>query len=245
MRVIQVDCVTNPFTLRIGRQGENETTQVEFDVGSFAEEFGAGQPQLVVQRCSDTTPYPVVLTVDGDVATWTVTATDTAKAGHGKAQLIYYVDSQIAKTVTYTIYVAPSVSQGNVPPDPYESYLEQMTEIGAQVAQSAEDVRDAVEQAETTITSAVTQAESDITSAVTQAESSITSTAQTATQSITTTATQAISSVNSTVQTATQNITTTAQQALSTINAAVTQAQEILEEMQELLENHNGITYEE
>ena len=139
-----------------------------FPVGAFAEEFGAGQPQLVVQRCSDTTPYPVVLTVDGDVATWTVTATDTAKAGHGKAQLIYYVDSQIAKTVTYTIYVAPSVSQGTVPPDPYESYLEQMTEIGAQVAASVELAQ-----------------------------------------------------------------------------AAVTQAQEILEEMQDLLENHNGITYEE
>ena len=234
MRVIQVDCVTNPFTLRIGRQGENETTQVEFDVGAFVTEFGAGQPQLVVRRCSDTSPYPVVLTVDGNVATWTVTATDTAKAGHGKAQLIYYVNSQIAKTVTYTIYVAPSVSQGNVPPDPYESYLEQMTEIGAQVAQSAEEVR-----------TAVSQAESDITTSVTTAESSITSTAQTATQSITTTATQAISSVNSTVQTAAQNITATAQQALTTINAAVSQAQEILEEMQELLENHNGITYSE
>lgn len=223
MRVIQVDCAAHPIPLRIGLQGENGVTQVEFDVGSFAEEFGAGQPQLVVQRCSDVSPYPVVLTVEGDVATWTVTATDTAKAGHGKAQLIYYVDSQIAKTVTYTIYVAPSVSQGNVPPDPYESYLEQMTEIGAQVAQSAEDVRDAVEQAETDITAAVTQAES----------------------TITTTATQAISSVNTTVQTATQNITATAQQALTTINAAVSQAQEILEEMQDLLENHNGITYSE
>ena len=141
MRVIQVDCGAGPTTLKLGLQGENEVTAVEFDLGAFATEFGAGQPVLYVRRCADESPYLSELSVDGTKATWTVTGTDTAKSGHGKAQLAYYVGEQIAKTVVYTTYVAPSVEQGDVPPDPYESYLERMAEIGAQVAASVEQAQ--------------------------------------------------------------------------------------------------------
>jgi hypothetical protein len=94
-----------------------------------------------VRRCADESPYLSELSVDGTKATWTVTGADTAKSGHGKAQLAYYVGEQIAKTVVYTTYVAPSVEQGDVPPDPYESYLERMAEIGAQVAASVEQAQ--------------------------------------------------------------------------------------------------------
>ena len=148
MRVIQVDCAAHPIPLQIGLQGENGVTQVEFDVGAFVTEFGAGQPQLVVQRCSDVSPYPVELTVDGTKATWTVTSTDTAKSGHGRAQILYYVGTKVKKTVIYTTYTAQSVKQGTVPPDPYETYLEQMVEIGAQVAASVELAQAAVTQAQ-------------------------------------------------------------------------------------------------
>lgn len=145
MRVIQVDCAAHPIPLQIGLQGENGVTQVEFDVAAFATEFGAGQPQLVVQRCSDVSPYPVELTVDGTKATWTVTSTDTAKSGHGRAQILYYVGTKVKKTVIYTTYTAQSVKQGTVPPDPYETYLEQMVEIGAQVAAIYEAMQDLLE----------------------------------------------------------------------------------------------------
>ncbi len=149
MRVIQVDCAAYPVTLQIGLQGENEATQVEFDLSAFADEFGAGQAELAIKRCGDTTPYPLELYVDGNnKATWTITNTDTAKAGHGRAQLSYYVDDIVKKTVIYTTYVGQSVSQGTVPADPYESYLERMMAIGAQVAASVELAQAAVEEAQ-------------------------------------------------------------------------------------------------
>jgi hypothetical protein len=146
MRVIQVDCGAGPTTLKLGLQGENEVTAVEFDLAAFVTEFGSGQPVLYVRRCADESPYLSELSVDGTKATWTVTGADTAKSGHGKAQLAYYVGEQIAKTVVYTTYVAPSVEQGDVPPDPYESYLERMAEIGAQVAASVEQAQTILEE---------------------------------------------------------------------------------------------------
>ena len=167
MRVIQVDCAAHPIPLQIGLQGENGVTQVEFDTAGFYEEFGDGQAELIVRRC-DNTSYPIDLDCYGNTWAWTISSTDTAFGGHGQAQLLYYVGETLKKSVVYKTYVSPSIAQGEAPPDPYESYLERMTAIGAQVAASVELAQ-----------------------------------------------------------------------------AAVTQAQEILTEMQDLLENHNGITYEE
>ena len=146
MRVIQVDCGAGPTTLKLGLQGENGVREVVFDTTAFAQEFGDGQAVLFVKRSRDETPYPVDLDCYGETWAWTISETDTANSGHGKAQLAYYIGEQIAKTVVYTTYVAPSVEQGDVPPDPYESYLERMAEIGAQVGASVRQAQAILEE---------------------------------------------------------------------------------------------------
>ena len=98
--------VENCKTLLIGRRGENEVTTVAFDFTEWASEFGSGVVDLYVKRFGDDSAYPVVLTVDGTVASWLVTETDTNVAGYGKAEYVYRVDGKIAKSAVFPFFVA-------------------------------------------------------------------------------------------------------------------------------------------
>ena len=145
--------VENCKTLLIGRRGENEVTTVAFDFSEWASEFGSGVVDLYVKRFGDDSAYPVVLTIDGTVASWLVTETDTNVAGYGKAEYVYRVDGKIAKSAVFPFFVAEDIGQpASEPPDPYESWLEQLTALGAETeahAQAAEQsAEDAAESAE-------------------------------------------------------------------------------------------------
>ena len=145
--------VENCKTLLIGRRGENEVTTVAFNFTEWQTEFGSGVVDLYVKRFGDDSAYPVVLTIDGTVASWLVTATDTNIAGYGKAEYVYRVDGKIAKSAVFPFFVAEDIGQpASEPPDPYESWLEQLTALGAETeahAQAAEQsAEDAAESAE-------------------------------------------------------------------------------------------------
>ena len=148
--------VENCKTLLIGRRGENEVTTVAFDFTEWASEFGSGVVDLYVKRFGDDSAYPVVLTIDGTVASWLVTETDTNVAGYGKAEYVYRVDGKIAKSAVFPFFVAEDIGQpASEPPDPYESWLEQLTALGAETEahaqaaeQSAEDAAQSAASAE-------------------------------------------------------------------------------------------------
>lgn len=142
--------VENCKTLFIGRRGENEVTEVVFDFTEWQEQFGTGVIDLYVKRSVDFDAYPVVLSVDGTVATWLVTATDTNVADYGKAEYVYTVNGKIAKSAIFPFYVGEDIGQASSePPDPYESWIETLTELGTETqanaqaaAQSASDAAD-------------------------------------------------------------------------------------------------------
>ena len=92
--------VKNCKTLFIGRRGENEVTEVVFDFSEWQEQFGAGVIDLYVKRSVDFDAYPVVLSIDGTVATWLVTAADTDVVGSGK---IEFEGKDITKTPPHKI----------------------------------------------------------------------------------------------------------------------------------------------
>lgn len=131
----------------LGIRGENEVTQVVFDFSAWAEAFGAGLVSLLVKRPGDAAAYPAVLTIDGQTATWTVGATDTAVPGVLSAEYIYTVDEQVAKTAVFNLQVAPDIGQPGTPPDPYEDWLEELAELGAQVQQDAADAAQSAQDA--------------------------------------------------------------------------------------------------
>ena len=161
---------TKTFTINLGRQGENDITEIVFDYSGLVEEYGEGTLSCIVQRKKTDDPYPTILTVDNHMATWSVSSTDTAYAGTGKIQLSYMVDEQIKKSIIYKTKVEPSIlPTSEEPPEPIKNYLDQMVEIGTQVHTDAEsvsglvdEISETAETAETNITQTATTAVSTI-----------------------------------------------------------------------------------
>ena len=161
---------TKSFTINLGRQGENDITEIVFDYSGLVEEYGEGTLSCIVQRKKTDDPYPTILTVDNHMATWMVSSVDTSYAGTGKIQLSYMVDEQIKKSIIYKTKVEPSIlPTSEEPPEPIKNYLDQMVEIGTQVHADAEsvsglvdEISETAETAETNITQTATTAVSTI-----------------------------------------------------------------------------------
>lgn len=129
----------------LGIRAENEVTQVALDFSPWAEEFGAGIVQLLVRRDGDSSPYPVVLTQSGTTATWTVSATDLAANGPLQAEFIYTVGTLVKKSEVLRFYVLRDIGAPGSAPDPYETWLETLTELAAQTQQDAADAEAAAQ----------------------------------------------------------------------------------------------------
>lgn len=110
------------LNLPLGRQLENEVTEVVFDFSAWNTTYGAGTLSLSVQRKGDEMPYPVTMTVSGTDATWEISDTDTARKGVGKAQLTYTVGDAVKKSVIYKFTVYESLGTNGEYPAPGETW---------------------------------------------------------------------------------------------------------------------------
>ena len=112
--------------LQVGYQGENEVTDVLFDLSSWITEFGEGVAQLRVKRPgnSEDESYVLSLTITDGKAVWTVSETDTANKGNGKVQLSYLVGNIVKKAVIYPYKVGKSIVGADNPVDPFDSWIE-------------------------------------------------------------------------------------------------------------------------
>ena len=118
MRTVYVQAF---MRLPLGKQGENEAVQVVWPgiVEEFRGLYGSGVFTLTAKRCGDAEAYPVaVSTEDGDVV-WLVRVADVASLGSGSCELTYTVDGTVAKSQTWSTYVAASIS-GDAPGEPPE-----------------------------------------------------------------------------------------------------------------------------
>ena len=129
--------VTYPDPFTIGRQRENEVTQVRFDVSEWVRTYGLGTLALSVQRRRDRVPYPVPIAIVDGAATWTISNTDTAQDGNIKAQLTYMVGTKIKKSKVYMLTVKASLPEDGRAPDGYMTWLETLQEFTSQVAANA------------------------------------------------------------------------------------------------------------
>lgn len=112
--------------LQVGYQGENEVTDVLFDISSWITEFGEGVAQLRVKRPgnSEDESYVLSLIITDGKAVWTVSETDTANKGNGKVQLSYLVGNIVKKAVIYPYKVGKSIVGSDSPVDPFDSWIE-------------------------------------------------------------------------------------------------------------------------
>lgn len=134
---------TRPVPL--GRQGENEVTQVVIPVSDIFDEFGdTGSFTLVVRRSGDTLIYPPEsVTWDDENVTWTVSATDTAKSGRGKFGLRYAVGDKAKWSQIWESYVEPTLDmEQEDQPDVYTSFLEELSVRTAELHQDIEGITD-------------------------------------------------------------------------------------------------------
>ena len=147
---ISVDQISEYSFLEFGERGENAVTEVILDFAAWAEEFGEGIVNLYVKRGGDTSAYPVPLSIDGTVATWLVSETDTYKKGRGEAEYVYVVGEKIEKTAVFGFYVNRDIGQpATTPPSPYETWMDSLMELSNTTLKNAQDAENSAEKAET------------------------------------------------------------------------------------------------
>lgn len=130
--------------IALGRRGENEAARIVFDVAELAGLYGDGTAELVATRPGETAPYPVAAERDGSQVIWTVSSADTAFAGHGACELFWYVGDTLAKSVVYGTVVGRDIGDvGEEPPEPYETWVEQVLSAAAEArrASGSTDIR--------------------------------------------------------------------------------------------------------
>lgn len=136
----------------LGRQGENQAQAVIWQgiAAQYADLYGEGAFQLMVARCGDAAPYPVVLTRDGDSLVWTVSDSDTAKSGVGRCELTYLVGGVVAKSKTWQTQVLASfTADGSAePPKPAQSWVQEVLGAATAAGKSAEAAADSANKAE-------------------------------------------------------------------------------------------------
>ena len=147
---ITIDVSTGKKTgaLVIGYEGENQVTEVDFDIASWIEEFGEGAAVLSIRRPGDANPYPQQTTQDGHIVKWEVSQTDAAVRGSGEVQLTYTVGARVKKSAVFGARIERSLDATGPVPDPYISWIELMVETGAQVKADADRAEEAAEDAE-------------------------------------------------------------------------------------------------
>lgn len=131
-------------SIPLGRQMETGARQIVFDLSDLSDTYGIGTALLVHQRCEDLAPYIVSAVQDGSTLTWTVTDTDTAFKGRGKAEIRWTVNGILAKTVIMQTLVRESITADTVIPEALQSYFDALVDYIDTHAASTEQIAAAV-----------------------------------------------------------------------------------------------------
>lgn len=124
----------------IGIRGEKNITKVVFNYDDWYSEFGDGTVSMLALRPGDEVAYPVALEYDYDAhtATWIVSDVDTDKEGKGKAQFIFTIGEQVAKTIVFKTAIGRDIGHSDTQvPDPFETWVDRLEDLGDITLQNA------------------------------------------------------------------------------------------------------------
>lgn len=130
--MIEIKAVPGKLIM-LGKQGENLTREVIFDVSGVRAEFGDGTFRLSAKRPGESDAYPATVTETGDTVVWALTGADTQNAGRGQCELAYYAGETRLKTWTYDTAIAKSLT-GSPKTDPYDEFLDEVNRLAAEAA---------------------------------------------------------------------------------------------------------------
>lgn len=116
-----------PRTIPVGRVGENDWTELAFDVREWLEEIPGAVVAVAYQRAGDANAYPLPATVEDGVAVVKLTAAETAKAGLGKIQLtITNAAGVVAKSRIYSTACLASLDGSGEPPEEWRPFIDEV-----------------------------------------------------------------------------------------------------------------------
>ena len=140
IKTISTSGIDKPQALTIGRQMENNCRQFEFDCSGYED---VASLTLVHQRHQDVAPY-MVASAQSDTLVWTVTDTDTAYAGYGKAELRITFNNGLMKSAVFSTRVIKSITADMVIPEPLESWYDAMIDYVDENSISQDDLDQAI-----------------------------------------------------------------------------------------------------
>ena len=109
-------------TVKLGRQGENNSQTVQFDCTAWLADFGEAEVSIVARRPGENNTYLVngVSYADGTL-TWTIATEDTDRAGCGEAEIRAVSGEKVKKSARFRTKIEKSVEDytGGVVTPPY------------------------------------------------------------------------------------------------------------------------------
>ena len=140
---LSADTLCKSQIIALGRQLEDNYRQLVFDCSGFGP--GITGVTLVHQRNKDAAPY-IVTTSGTDTVTWTVTDTDTAYYGYGKAELRISFADGLAKSIVFTTLTVKSITADTTIPEPLQSWYDAMIEYIDEHSVTIDEVDQLVEE---------------------------------------------------------------------------------------------------
>lgn len=117
--VLLVDEIEH-YTVKLGRQGENDTQNVRIDCSDWLTELPNCQLMIAALRPGEREIYVPEITVSNGVVTWPIMAQDTALAGIGRAEVRALLGEKVKKSVLFKTRILPALDgdAGGVPTTP-------------------------------------------------------------------------------------------------------------------------------
>ena len=139
VKIIKV--TDNMMTIMLGRRGENEHTQIWFDVSDWMEEYPDAAILLINQLPYSSEEYPVVTSQPEDgIVKWTVGGAELSTVGFGQCALEAVEGNVIAKKHTWRTKILPAMGEPGATPEAWESW---MTEFARMVGEAESAIDDA------------------------------------------------------------------------------------------------------
>lgn len=142
--------------IRLSKTGTNDTTTVRFNVETWLDAYPDCIITLVHRRPTEEFGLPVVvLPIENGKALWLVSNADTYYAGTGDLELVMNRGTDNAKSATYNTEITMSVARQDVePPEPYQGFVDYVTQKASEATLAKNDAVSAKENAESAAESA-------------------------------------------------------------------------------------------
>lgn len=135
--------------MQIGRVGENIVTEIQFDFSKWVEAYGAGGDfYLTARQPQSDVSYPIVVTVDENIATWTITNSDLLITGFGKVEAWYRIGDAVKASAIFDTWIGESLDGSGEVPSPYESWLQEVEQLKEDAEAARDEAADSADDAE-------------------------------------------------------------------------------------------------